>query len=104
MGAKEIMFYTTGIESSNVRGTGDIGQISQDETWQGLMKGIAERVEKDGGVSCKIFADDEWHSQSDLIKLLRKSGKTIKQQHLDDTVEIDAIAGMTSLGIWFREF
>lgn len=104
MGAKEIMFYTTGIESSNVRGTGDIGQVSQDETWQGLMKGIAERVEKDGGVSCKIFADDEWHSQSDLIKLLRKSGKTIKQQHLDDTVEIDAIAGMTSLGIWFREF
>ena len=104
MGSKEVMFYTTGIETSNIRGTGDLGQISQDKTWEGLMEGIADRVVKDGGASCKIFADDEWHSQSDLIKLLRKAGKPIKQQHLDDTVEIDAIAGMTSWGFWWREF
>jgi len=89
MGGKEVMFYTASIESSSVWGTGDVGAALQDGMWKALMKSIASDVVKDGGKVCKLFVDDEWHSQTDLLKKLRKQGYTIKSNSLDDTVEVD---------------
>jgi hypothetical protein len=54
------LFYTAGIESANVAGTGDVGSSLQFDTWSDLVRDIGKEVEMRGGTAHMVYADDEW--------------------------------------------
>jgi hypothetical protein len=54
------LFYTAGIESANVAGTGDVGSALQFGTWSDLVRDIGKEVQMRGGTEHMVYADDEW--------------------------------------------
>ena len=55
-----VLFYTVGIESANVWGSGDVGNHLQYKTWRDLMRDIGRFVGHRGGTQHRIYIDDEW--------------------------------------------
>ena len=76
------LFYTAGIESANMAGTGDVGSSLQFETWSDLVRDIGKEVEMRGGTAHMVYADDEW--QPGGLKPGANSTSTV-----DDPGEID---------------
>ena len=57
------LFYTTGVDSSNVWGSGIIGGALQRECWTSLMESVAKEVKDGGGVVYHIWYDTEWQTK-----------------------------------------
>lgn len=89
MSEKEVMFYTYSIESATIWGTGGVGAEMQHNMWISMMQAIATEVESNGGESCGIYYDDEWHSNSKVLKILKGRGQMIKPTLLDNTGTVD---------------
>jgi hypothetical protein len=86
------LFYTVGIESASVWGTGGVGSVMQRLLWDALVEGIGEEVKKAGGSTCLQFRDGVWHwSVSSATKAKQRAGEPITRADLEETGEIDTV-------------